>query len=111
MQAGCDENCCSGIRCERELLNGYQLVYVWQSKFQSIPLCAVDARSPSLQTCSLLYEEGGYETKTDFAGDIIGRAGSPAGAAFVQCACARAIRIGSRYARPGWGAWARCIRK
>jgi hypothetical protein len=83
MRAGCDEKCRSGIRREKDLLDGYQFVYVWQSKFQSIPLCAVDAGSPSLQTSSLFYEEGVYETKTDFEGDLIGRGGSSAGCALV----------------------------
>jgi hypothetical protein len=65
MQAGCEEICHSGIPRERKLFDGYQFVYVWQSKFQSISLCAVDAASPSLQTSSLLQEEGVYESKTD----------------------------------------------
>jgi hypothetical protein len=41
-------------RSEGKLFDGYQFVYVWQSKFQSIPLCAIDAGSPSLQASSLL---------------------------------------------------------
>jgi|HubBroStandDraft_2_1064218.scaffolds.fasta_scaffold78410_2 hypothetical protein len=36
----------------------YQFVYLWQSKFQSLSLCSVDAAAPSLHTCSSLYEEG-----------------------------------------------------
>jgi hypothetical protein len=67
---------------ERKLFNEYQFVYVWQSKFQSIPLCAVDAGSPSLHASSLLYEEGVYETKTDCKGDNIGRGGGAARFAF-----------------------------
>jgi hypothetical protein len=83
MQAGCAGMGRRGIQHEKELFNAYQFVYAWQSKFQSTPLCAVDAASPSLQTGSLFHEEGVYETKTDFAGDIIGRGGRAAGSAFV----------------------------
>jgi hypothetical protein len=50
-----------GIDLGTEFINGYQFVYAWQSKFQSISLCPVDAWSPILQTSSLLQEEGGYE--------------------------------------------------
>jgi hypothetical protein len=82
-QVGRDGMCPTGITRERKLLDAYQFVYAWQSKFQSTPLCAVDAASPSLQTGSLFHEEGVYETKTDFAGDIIGRGGRAAGSAFV----------------------------
>jgi hypothetical protein len=42
-------------------VHAYQFIYVWQSKFQSIPLCAVDAPRPSLQRSSLFQQEGGYE--------------------------------------------------
>jgi hypothetical protein len=62
----------------------FQFVYLSQSKFQSIPLCSVDVPDPSVQTCSLFYEEGVYETQTDFAGDIIGRGGDPTDFAVMQ---------------------------
>jgi hypothetical protein len=66
---------------KRKFAGGYQFVYVWQSKYESIPLCAVDAGSPSLQASSLFQEEGVYESKTDFAGNTIGRGDVAAGAA------------------------------
>jgi hypothetical protein len=53
-QAGRDEKCDGENRIDAKFIDAYQFVYVWQSKFQSIPLCAVDAGSPSLQTSSLL---------------------------------------------------------
>jgi hypothetical protein len=92
MQAGRGEMRFRGNRGERFYFTRYQFVYVWQSKFQSIPLCAVDARPPRLLASSLLYEEGVYETKTDFEVDIIGRGGSSAGTALVQLPIACAIR-------------------
>ena len=87
------------FKCQTKLFDGYQFVYVWQSKFQSIPLCAVDAQPPRLLASSLLYEEGVYETKTDFEVDIIGRGGSPVGSARLYCAITCPIWIGSRHGR------------
>jgi hypothetical protein len=57
----------------------FQNVYALQSKFRSLSLCAVDAPAPTVQACSLIQEEGGYETKTDVVGDVIGRGGGAAG--------------------------------
>jgi hypothetical protein len=51
-QAGRVEMRSSEMRREQKLFAAYQFVYVWQSKFQSIPLCAVDAPPPSVQTSS-----------------------------------------------------------
>lgn len=52
----------TGIDCRLrrlcQFVREFQFLNVWQSKFQSWPLCSVDALSPSLQTCSLFYEEG-----------------------------------------------------
>jgi hypothetical protein len=83
MQAGWDEMGLKKMQNEEKLFKGYQFVYVWQSKFQSIPLCIIDAPAPSVQTCSLLSEEGVYETKTDFEVVIIGRGGGAAGFALM----------------------------
>ena len=40
-----------------------QTVDVWQPKFQSIPLCAVDARISNLQFGSSLYKDGVHEAQ------------------------------------------------
>jgi|HubBroStandDraft_6_1064221.scaffolds.fasta_scaffold23243_3 hypothetical protein len=53
-RVGRNDFCRENIQRERKLLDGYQFVYVSQSKYESIPLCAVDASSPSLQASSLL---------------------------------------------------------
>ena len=107
-QARCEELRDCKIRSQRSLSGEYHFVYALQSKFQSIPLCAVDAGSPSLLSSSLLYEEGGYESKTDFAGDIIGRGGCPAGTAPMHCAIACAINkvgTGNGRSKERWQWW------
>src|ERR1700676_5252124 len=41
-----------------------QTVDVWESKFQSIPLCAVDARNSILQSGSSLPKDGVHEAQS-----------------------------------------------
>src|SRR5580704_13631457 len=71
-------------RRERNFFDEHQIVYVWQSKFQSMPLCAVDAQAPSLHASSSISEEGVYETKTDFEENPIGRGGCSRNFALMQ---------------------------
>jgi len=57
--------CFSEIWNKAQLFDAYQFVYVWQSKFQSIPLCPVDAGTSTLRSGSSLSKDGVHEAETE----------------------------------------------
>ena len=56
---------CIEMMHRRTFIDGMQTVDAWKSKFQSIPLCAVDARTSNLRSGISLYKDGVHEAQLD----------------------------------------------